>query len=219
MQGSRRRGRQREVGGCCDIYWPHYFSTSSVCRQSTLEGAASAPAKASVVRLPCPALPPAYSSFCCFFHSPSKRVSRSQQQQQQRSLMAIYQRCQQPTSRKVLLHPLPLPLPACAHLPHDRLHVAIKVSPVAPRAGSCNTEGGATRAQKPKPKANPSATSTMGHGTRCGANEDKRLCQNPIRDAFSELPCCLRSCCCSPTAPAKIVCPAQGALWVGLCIF
>lgn len=41
--------------------------------------------------------------------------------------MAIYQRCQQPTSRKVLLHPLPLPLPACAHLPHDRLHVAIKL--------------------------------------------------------------------------------------------
>lgn len=38
----------------------------------------------------------------------------------------------------------------------------------------------------PKPKANPSATSTA-HGTRCGANEDKRLCQNPIRDAFSEL--------------------------------
>lgn len=47
--------------------------------------------------------------------------------------MAIYQRCQQPTSRKVLLqlHQLPLFPPSCAssraHLPHDRLHVAIKV--------------------------------------------------------------------------------------------
>lgn len=123
--------------------------------------------------------------------------------------MAIYQRCQQPTSRKVLLHPLPLPLPACAHLPHDRLHVAIKVSPVAPRAGSCNTEGGATRAQKPKPKANPSATSTMGHGTRCGANEDKRLCQNPIRDAFSELPPLLlplRRLSVPPRAPSGLDC-------------
>jgi len=37
-------------------------------------------------------------------------------------------------------------------------------------------------------------------GTRCGANEDKRLCQNPIRDAFSAVDA---TRCADFTAPTR----------------
>jgi len=46
-------------------------------------------------------------------------------------------------------------------------------------------------------------TGSLGYGkggTRCGANEDKRLCQNPIRDAFSAVDA---TRCADFTAPTR----------------
>lgn len=140
--------------------------------------------------------------------------SNSNNDNEKRSPMAIYQRCQQPTSRKVLLqlHQLPLlPRPLTAR-PPPRGYKSFRL---APRAGSCNCNCNEAGQAATKPKANPSATSTA-HGTRCGANEDKRLCQNPIRDAFSELlplPPLLSTTLF--LRPAKIVCLSRPGRPVG----